>query len=298
MFRMKNLRFKLYLSIVVIGVLFVVCEGCKTSSRYSTDSTVLSINDPENIVQYIVGRKVVARSTVSGCSSVVFPYSSEDLNDLDSYGEVSSDNGISLSLDKACLPYEITLSYKCKEFEGGKYPAGRCFTGKASTFMGQIDSDSMRLEIPLEGVGEWAYIKIDSTSSLKLKDFFTSDFLKKAQSLSTTNSSLYVLSGVQDIDTKSIDVGGVKFSGANTVNASAKKCGFEWDKTFTDVVVISKISIDGKDLSFKTKSFEQVLETPVESSVYIYGYSGSIENKDGNLEFTCEQRVYRVEFGD
>ncbi len=295
---MRTLKVSLSLGLFLVCVA-MISISCKTSSRYrGSASKLLSINDPQNIIQYVTGRKVVAVSSVSGCSSIVFPSSSEDLDDLESYGEIVPNNGITLSLDKSCLPYEVTLSYKCRQFEDGKYPAGRCFVGRASTFLGTTSSDTMRLEISLEGIGEWANIKIDDSESVVLKDFFTSDFLKNVQLQASSNKSLFILSGVQDIDVKSENVGQIKFSGASTSNSTSKVCGFEWDKNFTDVVIISKLSIDGKDISFEDKSFEQVLSTEVHNSVYIYGYSGSIENNAGNLSFMCESRVFRIEFGD
>ena len=295
---MRTLKVSLSLGIFLI-CLVMISISCKTSSRYNgSTSKLLSINDPQNIIQYVEGRKIVATSSVSGCSSIVFPSSSEDLDDLESYGEVLANNGVTLSLDKSCLPYEVTLSYKCRQFENGKYPAGRCFIGRASTFLGTTNSDTMKLEISLEGIGEWANIKIDGSESVILKDFFTSDFLKNAQLQASSNNSLIILSGIQDIDVKSESVGQIKFSGANTSNSTSKVCGFEWNKDYTDVVIISKLSIDGKDISFENKSFEQILSTEVHNSIYIYGYSGSIENNEGNLRYMCESRVYRVEFGD
>ena len=296
---MKKIRVWLSLVVVVLSFITWVCSSCKTTSRrHASNSTLLSISDPESITQFIVGRKVVAVSTVSGCSSVVFPFSSEDLDDLSSYGEVSANNGISLHLDKACLPYEVTLSYKCKEYDNGKYPAGRCFVGKASTFTGTIFSDSMTLKIPLEGIGEWANIKVEDPNSFKIKDFFTANFLKNNKELPSANKAVYVLSGVQDVDVKGQDVGDIKFSGANTSsNDSSKDCGFEWDKSYTDVVIISKINIDGKDFNISSNTFEKLMNTQVTNSLFIYAYSGSVDNKSGSTKFMCESKVFRVEFG-
>lgn len=292
----------LFVNVIVFCLLVGFFSSCKSTRRYESSSTTLSIKDPQNISSYIVGRKIVAQSSVSGCPTVKFPQLSEDIEDLDTYGEVSTGT-VNLSLRKDCLPYEVTLSYKCLEYENGLYPYGRCFTGRASTFMGELLGDTLKLQIPLEGIGQWANIKVDSaigsSSFMKVEDFFTAEFLKKAEPVSVSGTdSVYVVSGVSDIDVKSSDVGHVKFSGANTINASSKPCGFSWDKSKTDVVIISKINIDGQDLVVSKKSFKEFLQTKVSSSIYFYGYLGSIENQDTGLKYTCESRIFVAEFGD
>lgn len=299
-------KVKISISVLLIGVslffLLVGLSSCKSIRRNEFSSTTLSIKDPQNISSYIVGRKIIAQSSVSGCPTVKFPQLSEDIEDLDTYGEISTGT-VNLSLRKDCLPYEVTLSYKCLEYEDGLYPYGRCFTGRASTFMGELLEDTLKLQIPLEGIGQWANIKVNSaigsSSYVKVEDFFSSEFLKKAESVSVYGTdSVYAISGVSDIDVKSSDVGHIKFSGANTVNASSKPCGFSWDKSKTDVVIISKINIDGIDLTISKKSFKDFLQSEVSSSIYFYGYSGSIENEEGTLKYTCESRIFVAEFGD
>ena len=140
---------------IVFFTLYFILTSClpKTTQEAGTDSGLssLTLKTPEELKEKSSFVKMIANSQKDGCNVVYPEGTSSDINDMSTSASISDSNStISLTFMNKCFPYEITLSYSCKEDK-----AKVCYRGTATADLANRDeSGKIVLSLNVKSVSE------------------------------------------------------------------------------------------------------------------------------------------------
>lgn len=213
---------KLNIFVALFSFCFILTSCLpKNTQEAGTDSGLssLTLKTPEPLKQKSSFVKMVASSEKEDCNVVYPEGTSSDTNDMSKSASISDSNStISLTFMNKCFPYEITLSYSCKDDK-----TKVCYKGTATADLANRDeSGRIALSLSVKSVSESS----GDTTDVDIDVSFADDTKDSSKETYTDNNSAKEEPSVSDSTRSSSSSSDKKFSSGIThikINATVVK---------------------------------------------------------------------------
>ena len=268
-------------------------ELVSDTSFTRTDLRQQGIKEPEGLSSQVVARNITLTSEVFGCSSVEVPprVSSDPVY---TYAPSSKINPI--IVDTACFPYELKVSYKCKD-------SSICYEGSSRVSIEDFVDVPEGLKVPVKvnpsreeslNIQEIAVDLVLTESVVKVIDFFNDECLDLEYALGTSPNKGYrlkVLPDCYDSFYKSYSVDGFEY---DMFDKNSEEVTVRCDRSFKNLqnlgsldngdklVIIKSLQIDDESYQGKQLNFSELLLSVKVNTKFSVGYERA-ENIEGTL---------------